>query len=43
MVAFSACMTKKALKPGRKSECHTHAQMIGKSPDVDFGTWQCCK
>ena len=30
---------KKALKPGRKKlEC-TRAQMIGTSPDVQFGIW----
>ena len=37
-----AYVRQKALNPGRKIEC-THARMMGKSPDVQFGirfsTW----
>ena len=29
---------KKALNPGRKTEC-THARMMEKFPDVEFGIW----
>ena len=42
VLSVPAYVRKKALNPGRKIEC-THARMMGKSPDVQFGirfpTW----
>ena len=37
-ISVSAYVRKKALNPGKKTEC-THARMMGKSLDVKFGIW----
>ena len=37
-LSVPAYVRKKALNPGRKTEC-PHAQMMGKSPGVLFGIW----
>ena len=36
LLSLPAYVRKKALNPGRKTEC-TRAQMMGKSPDVQYG------